>query len=170
MLPIKVVAGSPVLVRDVAYVRDGSPPQQNIVRADGRRSILLTILKTGEASTSSVVNNVKGFLSQIRAAAPDGAKIDLLFDQSVFVSGAIADVVREAVIDAGLTGLMILLFLGSWRFTLVILISIPLSILTSLAALARLGETINIMTLGAWRLRSAFSSMMPPLPSTTLTV
>jgi multidrug efflux pump subunit AcrB len=148
VLPIKVVAGSPVLVRDVAYVRDGSPPQQNIVRADGHRSILLTILKNGEASTLSVVNNVKGFLPQIRAAAPDGAKIDLLFDQSVFVSGAIADVVREAVIAAGLTGLMILLFLGSWRSTLVVLISIPLSILTSLAILALLGETINIMTLG----------------------
>jgi multidrug efflux pump subunit AcrB len=148
VLPIKVVAGSPVLVRDVAYVRDGAPPQQNIVRANGRRSILLTILKNGEASTLSVVNNVKGFLGQIRAAAPDGAKVDLLFDQSVFVSGAIADVVREAVIAAGLTGLMILLFLGSWRSTLVILISIPLSILTSLAVLALLGQTINIMTLG----------------------
>jgi multidrug efflux pump subunit AcrB len=148
VLPIKVVAGSPVLVRDVAYVRDGAPPQQNIVRANGRRSILLTILKNGEASTLSVVNNVKSFMSQIRAAAPDGAKVDLLFDQSVFVSGAIADVVREAVIAAGLTGLMILLFLGSWRSTLVILISIPLSILTSLAVLALLGQTINIMTLG----------------------
>jgi multidrug efflux pump subunit AcrB len=148
VLPIKVVAGSPVLVRDVAYVRDGAPPQQNIVRSDGRRSILLTILKNGEASTLSVVNNVKGFLPQIRAAAPEGAKIDLLFDQSVFVSGAIADVVREAVIAAGLTGLMILLFLGSWRSTLVVLVSIPLSILTSLAVLALLGQTINIMTLG----------------------
>ena len=148
VLPIKVVAGSPVLVRDVAYVRDGAPPQQNIVRADGRRSILLTVLKNGEASTLSVVNNVKSFMQQIRAAAPEGTKIDLLFDQSVFVSGAITDVVREAVIAAGLTGLMILLFLGSWRSTLVVLISIPLSILTSLAVLALLGETINIMTLG----------------------
>ena len=148
VLPIKVVAGSPVLVRDVAYVRDGAPPQQNIVRADGRRSILLTILKNGEASTLSVVNNVKTFLPQIRAAAPEGAKVDLLFDQSVFVSGAIADVVREAAIAAGLTGLMILLFLGSWRSTLVVLVSIPLSILTSLAVLALLGQTINIMTLG----------------------
>jgi multidrug efflux pump subunit AcrB len=147
-IPIKVVGGTPVLVRDVAYVRDGSPPQQNIVRANGGHSILLTILKNGEASTLSVVNNVKSFLPQIRAAAPKGAKIDLLFDQSVFVSGAIADVIREAVIAAGLTGLMILLFLGSWRSTLVVLISIPLSILTSLAALALLGHTINIMTLG----------------------
>ena len=147
-LPIKVVAGSPVLVRDVAYVRDGSPPQQNIVRADGRRSMLLTILKNGEASTLSVVNNVKA--SAARSAPPrrKASKIDPLFDQSVFVSGAIADVVREAVIAAGLTGLMILLFLGSWRSTLIVLVSIPLSILTSLAVLALLGETINIMTLG----------------------
>jgi multidrug efflux pump subunit AcrB len=148
VLPIKVVAGAPVLVRDVAYVRDGAPPQQNIVRANGGRSILLTILKNGEASTLSVVNNVKSFMAQIRASAPEGTKVDLLFDQSVFVSGAIADVVREAVIAAALTGLMILLFLGSWRSTLVVLISIPLSILTSLAVLALLGQTINIMTLG----------------------
>ncbi|WP_213769340.1 efflux RND transporter permease subunit [Bradyrhizobium sp. dw_78] len=147
-IPVKVVGGTPVLVRDVAYVRDGAPPQQNIVRANGGHSILLTILKNGEASTLSVVNNVKRFLPQIRAAAPQGAKIDLLFDQSVFVSGAIMDVLREAVIAAGLTGLMILLFLGSWRSTLVVLISIPLSILTSLSALALLGHTINIMTLG----------------------
>ncbi|MGA7803938.1 efflux RND transporter permease subunit [Bradyrhizobium sp.] len=147
-LPVKVVGGTPILVRDVAYVRDGSPPQQNIVRADGRRSVLLTILKNGEASTLSVVNNVKSFLPQIRQAAPKGSKIDLLFDQSVFVSGAIMDVLREGIIAAGLTGLMILLFLGSWRSTLVVLISIPLSILTSLAVLALLGHTINIMTLG----------------------
>ncbi|HVX77879.1 MAG TPA: efflux RND transporter permease subunit [Bradyrhizobium sp.] len=147
-IPIKVVGGTPVLIRDVAYVRDGSPPQQNIVRANGGHSVLLTILKNGEASTLSVVNNVKSFLPQIRAAAPKGAKIDLLFDQSVFVSGAIMDVLREAVIAAALTGLMILLFLGSWRSTLVVLISIPLSILTSLAVLALLGNTINIMTLG----------------------
>src|ERR1700753_257054 len=147
-LPIKVVGGTPILVRDVAYVRDGSPPQQNIVRADGKRSILLTILKNGEASTLTVVHNVKAFLPQIRQAAPKGAKIDLLFDQSVFVSGAIMDVLREAVTAAALTGLMILLFLGSWRSTFVVLVSIPLSILTSLAVLALLGHTINIMTLG----------------------
>ncbi|WP_024511271.1 efflux RND transporter permease subunit [Bradyrhizobium sp. ARR65] len=147
-LPIKMAGGTPVLVRDVAYVRDGSPPQQNIVRADGRQSVLLTILKNGPASTLSVVDNVKSYLPQIRQAAPKGAKIDMLFDQSVFVSGAIMDVLREAVIAAGLTGLMILLFLGSWRSTLVVLISIPLSILTSLAILGLLGHTINIMTLG----------------------
>ena len=147
-IPIKVVHGSPVLIRDVAYVRDGSPPQQNVVRSNRQPAVLETILKNGTASTLSVVNNVKNFLPQIRAAAPKDMKITPLFDQSVFVSGAIDDVVREAVIAAALTGGMILLFLGSWRSTLVVLVSIPLSILTSLAALTALGETINIMTLG----------------------
>ncbi len=147
-MPVKVVNGSPILVRDVAYVRDGGPPQQNIVRANGVRSVLLTILKNGNASTLSVVNNVKAMLGQIRAAAPKDMQITPVFDQSVFVSGAIFDVVREAVIAAGLTGLMILLFLGSWRSTLIVLVSIPLSMLTSLAVLAAIGESINIMTLG----------------------
>ena len=135
-------------MRDVAYVRDGGPPQQNIVRQDGCRGVLLTILKNGKASTLSVVNTVKSLLPGIRAAAPKDMKITPLFDQSVFVSGAISDVIREGAIAAGLTGLMILLFLGSWRSTLIVLVSIPLSILTSLAVLAALGETVNIMTLG----------------------
>lgn len=147
-VPIKVVNGSPILMRDVAYVRDGGPPQQNIVRQDGQRGVLLTVLKNGNASTLSVVNTVKSLLPGIRAAAPKDMKITPLFDQSVFVSGAISDVLREAAIAAGLTGLMILLFLGSWRSTLVVLVSIPLSILTSLGFLAALGETVNIMTLG----------------------
>ncbi|WP_034993179.1 efflux RND transporter permease subunit [Beijerinckia mobilis] len=147
-MPIKVEKGTPVLLRDVAFVRDGAPPQLNIVRANGTRSILLTILKNGTASTLSVVNNVKKFLPDIRAAAPPSMKITPLFDQSVFVSGAIRDVVREAVIAAALTGCTILLFLGSWRSTLIVLVSIPLSILTSLTILAFLGHTINIMTLG----------------------
>jgi multidrug efflux pump subunit AcrB len=147
-VPIKVVNGSPILVRDVAYVRDGGPPQQNIVRQDGVRGVLLTILKNGNASTLSVVNTVRSLLPGIRAAAPKDMKITPLFDQSVFVSGAITDVIREGAIAAGLTGLMILLFLGSWRSTLIVLVSIPLSILTSLAVLAALGETVNIMTLG----------------------
>ncbi len=147
-MPVKLVNGRPVLVRDVAYVRDGGPPQQNIVRQDGRRSVLLTILKNGNASTLSVVNNVKSMLGSIRAAAPKDMSITPVFDQSVFVSGAIVDVVREAAIAAALTGLMILLFLGSWRSTLVVLVSIPLSILTSLAVLGAIGESINIMTLG----------------------
>ena len=147
-VPIKVVNGSPILMRDVAYVRDGGPPQQNIVRQDGVRGVLLTILKNGNASTLSVVNTVKSLLPGIHAAAPKDMKITPLFDQSVFVSGAISDVIREGAIAAGLTGLMILLFLGSWRSTLIVLVSIPLSILTSLAVLAALGETVNIMTLG----------------------
>jgi multidrug efflux pump subunit AcrB len=147
-IPVKVVNGSPILLRDLGYVRDGGPPQQNIVRQDGRRAVLLTILKNGEASTLSVVNTVKSLLPQIRAAAPKGLTVTPMFDQSVFVSGAIADVVREAVIAATLTGLMILLFLGSWRSTLIVLISIPLAILSSLAVLAALGESINLMTLG----------------------
>lgn len=147
-IPIKVVNEQPVLLRDVAHVRDGSPPQTNIVRADGKHSVLLQVLKNGSASTLDVVNAVKAALPDIRAASPKGLTITPLFDQSVFVSDAIGDVVREAVIAAGLTGLAILLFLGSWRSTLVVLVSIPLCILTSLAVLVALGQTINVMTLG----------------------
>jgi multidrug efflux pump subunit AcrB len=147
-VPVKIVNGSPILMRDVAFVRDGGPPQQNIVRQNGVRGVLLTILKNGNASTLSVVNTVKSLLPGIRAAAPKDMTITPLFDQSVFVAGAIGDVIREGAIAAGLTGLMILLFLGSWRSTLIVLVSIPLSILTSLAVLAALGETVNIMTLG----------------------
>ena len=147
-VPIKIVNGAPILLRDVAYVRDGFAVQQNIVRADGRRSVLQTILKNGNASTLSVVNLVKSTLPQIRAAAPPDMKFTPLFDQSVFVSNAIEDVVREGLIAAALTGLMILMFLGSWRSTLIVLISIPLAVLSSLAVLAALGETINLMTLG----------------------
>ncbi|MCJ2038014.1 efflux RND transporter permease subunit [Methylobacterium sp. J-059] len=147
-IPIKVVAGQPVLVRDVAYVRDGGPPQVNIVRSDGLHSVLMRIFKNGTASTLDVVNNIKKVLPEIQAAAPDGMAIKPLFDQSVFVSAAIEGVIHEAAIAACLTGLTILLFLGSWRSTIVVLISIPLSILTSLAILAALGQTINVMTLG----------------------
>ncbi len=147
-VPVKVVNGSPILIGDVAHVRDGAPPQLNIVRSDGRHSVLVTVLKNGNASTLSVVNAVKSFLPTIRAAAPADMKITPLFDQSVFVSGAISDVIREGVIAAGLTGAMILMFLGSWRSTLIVLVSIPLAILTSLTVLYFLGETINIMTLG----------------------
>lgn len=147
-IPIKVVGGQPILVRDVAYVRDGGPPQVNIVRADGLHSVLVRIFKNGTASTLDVVNNVKKALPGIQAAAPEGMSLKPLFDQSVFVSAAIEGVIHEAVIAAGLTGLTILLFLGSWRSTIVVLVSIPLSILTSLAVLTALGETINVMTLG----------------------
>jgi multidrug efflux pump subunit AcrB len=147
-IPIKIVNGAPVLLRDVAYVRDGFGVQQNIVRADGRRSVLQTILKNGNASTLSVVNLVKSMLPQIRAAAPPDMNFTPLFDQSIFVSNAIFDVVREGLIAAALTGLMILAFLGSWRSTLIVLVSIPLAVLSSLAVLAACGETINLMTLG----------------------
>lgn len=147
-IPIKYTNGAPVLLRDVAQVRDGSPPQQNIVRVDGSRSVLLTVLKNGNASTLDVVENVKAAMGRLREAIPKETRIDELLDQSVFVSHAISDVLREGVIAAGLTGLMILLFLGSWRSTLIVVVSIPLSILASLAALCALGHTINIMTLG----------------------
>ena len=147
-IPIKVVDGIPVLVRDVAYVRDGSPPQQSFVSANGTRAVLVPIYKAGEASTLTVNDFVRSSMPIIRAAAPKGVDIKLLFDQSVFVSGAITDVIREAAIAAALTGLAIFIFLGSWRSTLVVLVSIPLSILTSLSVLALLGETINVMTLG----------------------
>jgi multidrug efflux pump subunit AcrB len=147
--PIKEVNGTMIYVRDVAHVRDGAPVQQNIVRTEGRRSALVTILKNGDASTLDVVNTIKNkVLPVARAAAPKGLKIQTLFDQSVFVSKAISDVMQEGAIAAALTGLMIFVFLGSWRSTLVVLVSIPLSILASLVVLSALGETINIMTLG----------------------
>jgi multidrug efflux pump subunit AcrB len=148
LIPIKEVNGALILMRDVAHVRNGSPPQQNIVRNDGKRAVLMTVLKNGQASTLDVVNTVKRLMPDLRAAAPKDMKITELFDQSVFVAGAITDVVREALIAAALTGLMILTFLGSWRSTMIVLVSIPLSILTSLAILGLLGQTINVMTLG----------------------
>ena len=147
-IPVKVVDGQQILMRDVANVRDGAPPRLNIVRSDGRHSVLMQVLKNGNASTLDVVDNVKRALPGINAAAPEGMNIQTLFDQSVFVSEAIANVVHEAVLASALTGLTILLFLGSWRSTLVVLISIPLCILTSLAILTALGQTINVMTLG----------------------
>lgn len=147
-LPIRQVGAATVRVSDVAHVRDGWAVQQNIVRADGRRAVLLTIIKNGDASTLDVVNRVKAALPDIQKAAPPGMDIQLLFDQSVFVREAIGSVLREGAIAAGLTALMILLFLGSWRSTLIVMVSIPLSILTSIAVLAALGQTLNTMTLG----------------------
>jgi multidrug efflux pump subunit AcrB len=147
-LPIKQVGGTTVYLHDVAHVRDGWAVQQNIVRTGGQRSVLLTIIKNGDASTLDVVNRVKAALPAIQKAAPAGMHIALLFDQSVFVQNAISSVLREGAIAAGLTALMILVFLGSWRSTIVVMVSIPLSILTSLAVLAALGQTINTMTLG----------------------
>jgi multidrug efflux pump subunit AcrB len=148
-IPIKQAGGTTVYLSDVAHVRDGWAVQQNVVRTDGKRSVLLTIIKNGNASTLDVVNKVKAALPEIRRAAPPGMKIDLLFDQSIFVSNAISGVLQEGAIAAGLTALMILLFLGSWRSMLVVMVAIPLSIMTSIAVLAALGQTINTMTLCA---------------------
>jgi multidrug efflux pump subunit AcrB len=147
-IPVKFANGATVFLRDVAQVRDGSAVQQNVVRADGRRSVLLSIIKNGNASTLDVVNRVKAALQTARAAAPAGLKITELFDQSVFVTRSVEGVLQEGAIAAVLTSLMILLFLGSWRSTLVVMISIPLSILSSLVVLYFLGETLNTMTLG----------------------
>ncbi len=148
MMPVKFVNGATIFLKDVAQVRDGSLVQQNIVREDGRRSVLLSVIKNGNASTLAVVNGVKHALGAIRAAAPPGLKISELFDQSVFVTNSVDGVLREGAIAAGLTALMILVFLGSWRSTLVVMISIPLAILSSLVVLYFLGETLNTMTLG----------------------
>src|SRR3954466_4433043 len=148
MMPVKFANGATILLKDVAQVRDGALVQQNIVREDGHRSVLLSIIKNGNASTLAVVNGVKNALQAIRAAAPAGLKIGELFDQSVFVTNSVNGVLREGAIAAGLTALMILIFLGSWRSTLVVMISIPLAILSSLIVLYFLGETLNTMTLG----------------------
>src|SRR6201985_3049505 len=147
-IPVKFANGATVFLRDVAQVRDGSAVQQNIVRADGKRSVLLSIIKNGNASTVDVVNNVKKALQTARAAAPAGLKITELFDQSVFVTQSVNGVLREGAIAAALTALMIILFLGSWRSTLVVIISIPLSILASLVVLYFLGHHINTLTAG----------------------
>jgi len=147
-LPIRAANGAVVLVKDVAQVRLGYAPQVNIVREDGKRSALLTVLKNGRTSTLDIVKHVKAMLPTVKAGLPGGLEITPLFDQSIFVSASINEVIREAAIAAGLTALMILLFLGSWRSTLIVCTSIPLSIATSLVILYALGETINVMTLG----------------------
>ena len=147
-LPIKTVNGTTIYMHDVANVRDGFPPQTNIVRVDGQRASLMSITKTGNASTLDIISNVRAQLPHIRDQLPPALQIRPISDQSVFVRAAISGVVREAVIAACLTAIMILVFLGSWRSTLIIAVSIPLSVICSLLTLAALGETINIMTLG----------------------
>jgi multidrug efflux pump subunit AcrB len=147
-LPVKQTANATVYMGDVAHVRDGSPPQTNIVRMNGRRGVLMTILKSGETSTLNIVDDVKALLPRLKQTLPPELKITPLADQSIFVRAAVTGVVREGVIAAFLTGLMILLFLGSWRSTLVIVVAIPLAILFSIALLWVLGQTLNIMTLG----------------------
>jgi len=147
-LPIKVVGNSTIYLRDVAHVRNGFAPQTNIVRHDGLRGVTLTVLKAGNASTLDVVNGIRNLLPRVAATLPSELKVQPLADQSIFVRAAVGGVIREAVIAACLTGLMILIFLASWRSMLIIAVSIPLSILVSIIALSFLGETINIMTLG----------------------
>jgi multidrug efflux pump subunit AcrB len=147
-IPIKTVGGTTIYMKDVAWVRDGFPPQTNIVRVNGQRSVLLTIQKAGDASTLKVISGIKALLPQIATTVPPQLKMKPLADQSIFVIGAIKGVVREALIAACLTAVMILIFLGNWRSTLIIATSIPLAILTSIIALSLIGQTINIMTLG----------------------
>ncbi len=151
-LPIKTVDGTTVYVRDVANVRDGYSPQTNMVHVEGRRSVLMSILKNGNASTLDVAKRVRALMPGVAAKLPKDIKATLLFDQSLFVRAAVDGVVKEAAIAAGLTALMILLFLGSWRATLVVVVSIPLSILVSIVVLNALGQTLNVMTLGGMSL------------------
>ena len=147
-IPIKVANGATIFVRDVAHVRDGFPPQTIIVRSDGQRGSLMTVLKNGNTSTLDIVKGIRGLLPQVAATLPEALKITPIADQSIFVRASINGVVREAIIAACLTAIMILIFLGSWRSTIIIAVSIPLSILCSIITLSALGETINIMTLG----------------------
>ena len=147
-LPVKTIDGSTIYMRDVAYVHDGSPPQRNEVRVDGGRAVLMTVLKSGSASTIAIVDQVKALLPKLEETLPPSLKVLPLSDQSLFVKAAVSGVVREGMIAAALTSLMILLFLGSWRSTVIIAASIPLAILAAVAGLSAMGETLNIMTLG----------------------
>jgi len=147
-LPVKSVNGTVIFVHDVAYVHRGSPPQTNIVRVNGARAVLMTILKAGSASTLDIISGVKALLPRVESSLPAGLELHPVGDQSVFVKAAVFGVIREAVLAAALVGAMILVFLGSWRSTVIILIEIPLAILFSLTALSWLGESINVMTLG----------------------
>src|SRR5580704_5424097 len=147
-VPIRTVNGTVVFVRDVANVHDGASVQTNLVRVGGRHAILMSVLKTGSASTLQVIDQIKGLMPNVRKQVPESLRVNLIGDQSLFVRAAVNGVIREGFIAAALTGLMILLFLGSFRSTLIITISIPLSVLTSIFCLAAIGETINIMTLG----------------------
>jgi multidrug efflux pump subunit AcrB len=147
-LPIRTVNGATVYMRDVAQVRDGFQVQTNVVRVNGSRASMLTVLKNGKASTLDIVESIKKALPAVLAGLPRALEVKPLFDQSLFVRAAIGGVLREAAIAAVLTGIMILLFIGSWRSTLIVCTSIPLSILTSLVVLWMLGHTVNVMTLG----------------------
>src|SRR5215510_1163832 len=143
-LPVKTIKGATIYMKDVAHVRDGFSPQTNVVLANGQRGVLMSIYKTGNASTLQIVDHLKAMLKYNESSFPEGLKLNQLFDQSLFVRAAIGGVLREALVAAVLTAVMILLFLGNWKSTLIIAISIPLSILVSIIALSALGETINI--------------------------
>src|ERR1700709_2075773 len=147
-LPVKTVNGTVVYMRDVAYVHDGSPPQTNVVKVDGKSAVLLGVIKSGAVSTLSIISEIKSLLPSVAKTMPSSLNLTAVGDQSVFVTSAVASVIREAVTAAALTAMMILLFLGSWRSTPIIPASIPLAILPSLSTLLVLGETINVMTLG----------------------
>jgi len=147
-LPIKAVNGAMVYIRDVAHVRDGNPPQTNIVHVDGNRSVLMMVLKAGSVSTLDIIDGIKKKIVEVKDQLPDTLKVGLIGDQSIFVRGAISGVAKEGILAALLTSIMILLFLGSWRSTVIIAISIPLSVMGAIACLSLIGETLNIMTLG----------------------
>ena len=147
-LPVKKVNGTIIYMRDVAYVHQGSPPQTNLVRVNGSRAVLMTILKAGSASTLQVIDGIKSLLPRVEESLPASLNLRAVGDQSIFVKAAVFGVIREAALAAALVGVMILLFLGSWRSTVIILIEIPLAILFSLTRCPWLGETINVMTLG----------------------
>src|ERR1700678_3076179 len=147
-LPLKKVNGTMIFLHDVAFVHDGSPPQTNVVRVNGARAVLLTILKAGSSSTLDVIDGIKSLLPRVKESLPSTLNLRAVGDQSVFVKAAVFGVIREAILAAVLVGVMILLFLGSWRSTIIILTEIPLAVLFSLSALSWLGESVNVMTLG----------------------
>src|SRR5256884_85179 len=147
-LPIETVNGTVIYMRDVANVHDGSPPQTNVVHVDGKSAVLLAVVKAGATSTLSIISGIRQLLPSVAQTLPSSLKLTAVGDQSVFVTSAVSSVITEGAIAAALTGMMILLFLGSWRSTLIITVSIPLAILASVTALSLLGETINVMTLG----------------------
>src|SRR5256884_4273618 len=147
-LPIKTVNGTVIYMRDVANVHDGSPPQTNVVHVDGKSAVLLAVVKAGATSTLAIISGIKQLLPSVAPTLPSSLKLTAVGDQSVFVTSAVSSVITEGAIAAALTGMMFLLFLGSWRSTLIITVSIPLAILASVTALSLLGETINVMTLG----------------------
>src|SRR4030088_3160 len=147
-LPIKTVNGTVIYMRDVAHVHDGSPPQTNVVHVDGKSAVLLAVVKAGATSTLAIISGIKQLLPSVAKTLPASLNLTAVGDQSIFVTSAVSSVIREGIIAAALTGLMILLFLGSWRSTLIITVSIPLAILASVTTLSLLGETINVMTLG----------------------